>query len=537
MVEHEVMDHVNVGEQVIDALVFSLAAYESSPDKVLSVLKSKYNLPGQALDVLSLPGFPSFSPHCHHDSSSQQPSAIIAGRSTHGHVVIAWRGTSDAWDVVQDLKILPRSIEGVSYGTAHMGFAERAESVPLEPLLRLLSAGERIILTGHSLGGAVSSLVTLRLLEAAQRLGVSIREGQVACVTFGAPLFASPSLADAINDKYRDIFFHIIVKQDFVPRIVPLVFLFQRLMGISSAQQEVLEAARFGRMVLDVVSHVTQLPISQFLGFFYQRVPPFAQLLLGGAVRLLWPSRSALEYSFAGTYVFVDPASERPEAAVEMAQAEDLSGLMKEAGFALTVNLDIIRHHLLDTYHVGLAKGLKPRQLARLAAGGAAAMAAAAVSAASGRRGQARICPACVDSRGHGPEGLQVRGRERLWDMVDSGLAFEQAHSPDSVTNNSACTCKQAGGGGGKGDSLSQDSRQPCADCPTCVRCVCGNRRPQSPAGSLKPSRTLSVRRRVHRSIGWFLGTAFRLSLRLRTLSTVSLIVSLARFALKSPVL
>jgi putative lipase involved disintegration of autophagic bodies len=47
-------------------------------------------------------------------------------------------------------------------GAAHAGFLDRAKTIPLEYFRRLLVRGERVVLTGHSLGGAVASLLALR---------------------------------------------------------------------------------------------------------------------------------------------------------------------------------------------------------------------------------------------------------------------------------------------------------------------------------------------------------------------------------------
>ncbi|GJP30388.1 hypothetical protein CLOM_g1027 [Closterium sp. NIES-68] len=367
---------------MIDAFVFSLAAYETSADTVSGILQSTDGLPGGALDLLHLDSFPG-GRHPH--------EPVMVGRSTHGHVVIACRGTADVWDVVQDLKYFPRSVQGVeSEGTAHTGFVERAERVPLQPFLDLLAAGHCLVFTGHSLGGAVASLLALRFVEAAERQGLCAHGGRVQCITFGSPLFASPDLADVINDKYRDIYCHVVSKHDLIPRLLPLVSLVQRLKG-RGAGAEAVEAFRLVRMALGVVQHATRLPVATMLHAVETLIPPPVRLLLAGAVQLLWPSRTPDQYAFAGNFLFLDPAAPCGDTAVHLVQAECLSEWPRQMGFALSLNFNFFTRHLMASYKQGVAKGIRSTLLSRLAVGGIAAAAAARSVLSERKRGGARV--------------------------------------------------------------------------------------------------------------------------------------------------
>ncbi|CAI5524417.1 unnamed protein product [Closterium sp. Naga37s-1] len=368
-------------EQMIDAFVFSLASYETSDDTVSAILQSTDDLPGGALDLLHLDSFPG-GRHPH--------EPVMVGRSTHGHVVVACRGTADVWDVVQDLKYFPRNVEGVaSGGTAHAGFVERAERVPLQPFLDLLAAGHCLVFTGHSLGGAVASLLTLRFVEAAEQQGLCTHGGRVQCITFGSPLFASPDLADVINDKHRDVYCHVVSKHDLIPRLLPLVSLVQRLKGRGAAA-EALEAFRLVRVILGVVQHATHLPIANMLHAAESLIPPPIRLLLTGAIQLLWPSRTPDQYAFAGNFLFLDPAAHCGDTAVHLVKAECLSEWPRQMGFALSLNFNFFTRHLMASYQQGVAKGIRSSLLSRLAVGGIAAAAVTRAGLSDRKKGTAR---------------------------------------------------------------------------------------------------------------------------------------------------
>jgi hypothetical protein len=77
------------------------------------------------------------------------------------HYIVACRGSSDISDALVDLRFLHRTMS-LTPGAAHAGFLDRAKTIPLEYFRRLLVRGENVVLAGHSLGGAVASLLALR---------------------------------------------------------------------------------------------------------------------------------------------------------------------------------------------------------------------------------------------------------------------------------------------------------------------------------------------------------------------------------------
>lgn len=119
-------------------------------------------------------------------------------------VIIAFRGTQDVSDVISDVSCSPGQLEGVECGHAHWGFAQVANRIDVDAIIAL-AADNDVVLTGHSMGGAVALLVALRViarLEATGRSAASIwddfREkghtmpSSEACMHFGVVTLGSP---------------------------------------------------------------------------------------------------------------------------------------------------------------------------------------------------------------------------------------------------------------------------------------------------------------------------------------------------------
>lgn len=118
---------------------------------------------------------------------------------------IVFRGTepSQRADVVVDLKLWQTKLsehgwpEG--WGSVHSGFVGAFESV--EPLVtqkvrELSGTGVRVFVTGHSLGGALATLMTAHLLRLKEE-GLDI--DVAASYTFGSPRVGNSKFADAFT--------------------------------------------------------------------------------------------------------------------------------------------------------------------------------------------------------------------------------------------------------------------------------------------------------------------------------------------------
>ena len=77
------------------------------------------------------------------------------------YVFIVFRGTDNTSDILVDINI---SATLTPTGLVHTGFFERSISLPLDFLFNICLAGKTLIITGHSLGGALATLLTFDLV-------------------------------------------------------------------------------------------------------------------------------------------------------------------------------------------------------------------------------------------------------------------------------------------------------------------------------------------------------------------------------------
>lgn len=116
----------------------------------------------------------------------------------------------------------PKQTKPTPKPAAHRGFMNRAKGIPALELYRLAQKKNRkLVLCGHSLGGAVAVLATLAILRV---IAVSSKENervQVKCITFSQPPVGNASLRDYVNGKgWQHHFKTYCIPEDLVPRIL-----------------------------------------------------------------------------------------------------------------------------------------------------------------------------------------------------------------------------------------------------------------------------------------------------------------------------
>tara|TARA_Y100001963_G_C6601164_1_gene362585 strand:- start:115 stop:651 length:537 start_codon:yes stop_codon:yes gene_type:complete len=124
--------------------------------------------------------------------------------------VFAFRGTDEAWDAVRDLRILP--IWTRELGWCPAGFLRAAKRLMPKCLSECMDRDidkDDIVLTGHSLGGAVALIVGALMV----RDEVKIKE----ICTFGAPRCGRLKILDSTSvTMYRH-------GKDVVPMVPPIM--------------------------------------------------------------------------------------------------------------------------------------------------------------------------------------------------------------------------------------------------------------------------------------------------------------------------
>ncbi|GAB4823110.1 hypothetical protein N2152v2_010156 [Parachlorella kessleri] len=161
-------------------------------------------------------------------SRRRVPHRYLLGRSS-GALYVCFMGTKELRDYVADANLLRhelwsqeqpgRGVPGLVAGaTVHRGFLNRSQGIPIESLyLHAQEQGLRLVLCGHSLGGAVAALCMLRLLAV---LPCPPPPTRLRCLGFGCPAIGSESLAEHVHSRGWDRYFYsYALPEDCVPKL------------------------------------------------------------------------------------------------------------------------------------------------------------------------------------------------------------------------------------------------------------------------------------------------------------------------------
>ena len=135
--------------------------------------------------------------------------SFVAKSST--AIIVAFRGTTSISDWLTNLNAFSHK---AAYGAVHRGFYFAFHSVKqdLEKFLGDVATSQRVILTGHSLGGA---LATLAAAEWQGKYPIS------AVYTYGQPAVGKSDFRTFMTDHYDSKFLRIVNDDDIVPRVPP----------------------------------------------------------------------------------------------------------------------------------------------------------------------------------------------------------------------------------------------------------------------------------------------------------------------------
>ncbi len=170
---------------------------------------------------------------CHFVMAEEDPH-VSSGHTK--RVYIAFRGTTlSASDLAANLKFYQvenvfweRNNGQVLKGKVHAGFLEKASQFPTETILSDKDLKDKeIILCGHSLGGAIATIVAVNMIVAATKRYEATRQGGdsvrrvIKCVTFGAPMVGDSAfreLCDSLGVSQN--LFNLVNGEDPIPKIL-----------------------------------------------------------------------------------------------------------------------------------------------------------------------------------------------------------------------------------------------------------------------------------------------------------------------------
>jgi len=161
-------------------------------------------------------------------------------------LIVAFRGTSDFGDVLVDIAAVPRELGEL--GTVHDGFSRAYASIR-EALHAVLARGclgdaegWEVLFTGHSLGGALSTLASLDFAreggldcltaDSSPSLPATLKGASLTACTFGAPRVGSARLCAACDESVPNTW-RIYSSSDIIPTVPPTTLFGFRHPGIA----------------------------------------------------------------------------------------------------------------------------------------------------------------------------------------------------------------------------------------------------------------------------------------------------------------
>jgi hypothetical protein len=216
-----------------------------------------------------------------------------------------WGANLQAWPTFQEM------------GMVHAGWYARMLHLPQHLLIQCIKDGHRVVICGHSLGGAVAQLLTLSVLQsfAGDAAEAEIRL-RIKCISFAGPMVISGSVAvDQVNNHYKDNFVTFAHQTDVVPRV------------LSFAQAALKDLSNQKGKERSVTSLVTMLH-SAVDPTAYDRltVQAFGALVRTGTAALLESTavQVALSYRPIGHYYKIDGPPATPLSPQTAAELEEL---------------------------------------------------------------------------------------------------------------------------------------------------------------------------------------------------------------------
>ncbi|KAL4435114.1 hypothetical protein ABPG74_003607 [Tetrahymena malaccensis] len=161
------------------------------------------------------------NPHMQHirvfENKEKNSQGFCGYNPVQNQIVIAIRGTDNLNNWITNLKAFPVDFPSCVECQIHMGFRDHAQSVQEDINLCVKSIlkqyiNAKIVITGHSLGGAIATLVSIEVLKYLKT------KDQVSVYTFGAPKIGNQNFVDYLNQQIPNSY-RIVNYYDAVPHL------------------------------------------------------------------------------------------------------------------------------------------------------------------------------------------------------------------------------------------------------------------------------------------------------------------------------
>jgi hypothetical protein len=235
-----------------------------------------------------------------------------------------WGANVQAWPTLQEM------------GMVHAGWYARMLHLPQHLLLQCVKDGHRVVICGHSLGGAVAQLLTLSMLQsfAGYAAETEIRT-RIKCVSFGGPMVLSGSVAvDHVNNHFKDNFVNFVHSKDIVPKILSFAqAALKDLTSQASKQRSVFSLVKMLRMAVDPTANGGLT----------------ADILRAGTAALLESTavRVALAYRPIGHYYKIDGPPATPLSPQTVTELEELV-----AWSSVELSTNAVHAHNMETVYL-----------------------------------------------------------------------------------------------------------------------------------------------------------------------------------------
>ncbi|EFC35506.1 predicted protein [Naegleria gruberi] len=167
-------------------------------------------------------------------------------------IVVAIRGSYSKSDILTDVKLIP-AMNYYGYGVLHSGFLERAKFIPLDYFLEKINEGYQVVITGHSMGGAVGAILATRLMQATE--AKAIKKPPIQFIGFGVPLLADVKFKERILKDEQSNYFHFYINEkDCVPRSISIV---SEIISLSAESDLIDQVSNFLKTVVSAISSIT----------------------------------------------------------------------------------------------------------------------------------------------------------------------------------------------------------------------------------------------------------------------------------------